>query len=303
MYNDLGLIAPLRLTDAAQRWYYALEPSWQRYVQRDWGSFRLAVSTYFMNQQWLDKMKGRIYRMRYRQRGHESETPSDYFHRKLRLIQLVFDLTPSEIIMEIMNGAPQYWKVLIDTQRITTIRDLQDYIQFHQENLMRNPETQTHELERRIKALESKSSNRSSRFARTNEAEAETNFVKKRTPFKRKPLVGAHAKFSNYQYPRNDKIVSQGKTPGQKGARPCRHCGSPNHWDSDHKPLNREDRNSRTFLSTLDDESLEAYFAYEECYNNDSEIDDNNTNQLPTIEEEEEPTQFSEQEDFQTPSV
>jgi len=53
--------------------------------------------------------------MRYRQKGHENEFPTDYFYHKRRAIEEVFTLTPSETIMEIMNGAPHYWKVLIDT--------------------------------------------------------------------------------------------------------------------------------------------------------------------------------------------
>ena len=66
--------------------------------------------------------------------------------------------TPSETIMEIMNGAPKYWSILIDTSRINTLSDLQYHIKYHEETLMRNPNMQTHELERHIKALEARSS-------------------------------------------------------------------------------------------------------------------------------------------------
>ena len=232
IYYDLGQIAPLRLTDAAERWFHVLEPQMQNYAQESWGNLKIAISTYFMNQQWFDRMKTRVLRMRYRQKGQESETPSDYFHCKLRMILEVFDLTVSETIMEIMNGAPQYWKVLIDTSRIITITGLQSYIKYHEESLMRNPDTQTQDLERRLKALESRPTNRSTKTAQTYETEVESNFVKKR-PIK-KTFVGAHAKFSDYQYPKNDKVVSKGQTPKDKGARACRHCGSLNHWDFDH---------------------------------------------------------------------
>jgi len=53
--------------------------------------------------------------MRYRQKGHENEFPTDYFYHKRRAIEEVFTLMPSKTIMEIMNGMPHYWKVLIDT--------------------------------------------------------------------------------------------------------------------------------------------------------------------------------------------
>ena len=109
-----------------------------------------------MNQQWFDRMKAHILRMCYRQKGYKQEMPSNYFHCKLRMIQDVFVQTPSETIMEIMNGAPRYWLILIDTSRINTIPDLQYYIKYHEEQLVRNPETQTQDIEKQLKALETR---------------------------------------------------------------------------------------------------------------------------------------------------
>ena len=159
---------------------------------------------------------------------------------------------------------------------------------------MHNPETQTYEFEKCIKALESRSNNRSSRHAHANEAEAETNFIKKKG-FKKKQ-TGAHAKFSSYQYPKNDSVVSKGKTPEQKGARPCRHCGSSKHWDFDHPFKGKDDRKARAFLADLDTESLEAYVAYENCFLEPDSDDD--TNPTSPTDEQEDPTTFSEDEDF-----
>lgn len=156
VYNDLGLIAPLRLTDAAKRWFNALDPPQQRCAQQNWGSFKLAVSAYFMNPQWFSRMTARTLLMRYRQKGHEQELPSDYFHRKVRMIKAVFVQTPSETVMEIMNSAPPHWSILIDTSRINTIAELQYSIKYHEEQLVRDPETQRHDLKKRIKAVESR---------------------------------------------------------------------------------------------------------------------------------------------------
>jgi len=268
----------------------------QNYTQESWGNLKIAISTYFMNQQWFDRMKTRVLRMHYRQKGHESETPSNYFHRKLCMILEVFDLTVSETIMEIMNGAPQYWKVLIDTSRIVTITDLQSYIKYHEESLMRNPDTQTQDLERRLKALESRPTNRLTKSAWTYKTEAESNFIKKRLI--KKTFVRAHAKFSNYQYPKNDKVISKGQTPKDKGVQACQHCGSLNHWDFDHPFDGKDDRRAKAFLSVLDTEALEAYVAYENCYLEGLESHDNETTYLSPIEEEENPQDFSEGEDF-----
>jgi len=92
--------------------------------------------------------------------------------------------------------------------------------------------------------------------------------------------------------------VSKGKTLGQKGARPCRHCGSLNHWDFDHPFTGKEDRKARTFIASLDTEALEAYLAYENCFAEESGSDTEQTNNLDTIEEEDDPQDISDDEDF-----
>ena len=101
--------------------------------------------------------------------------------------------------------------------------------------------------------------------------------------------------FSSYPYPKNNRIVSKGKTPGQKGARPCRHCGSDKHWDFDHPFNGKEDRKAKAFLADLDADALEAYVAYESCY---LESDTDEGNPSGSVEEQEDPCGFSEDEDF-----
>jgi len=41
--------------------------------------------------------------MKYQQKDHDQETPTDYFNRKLEVLHLVHDLTDPETIMEIMR--------------------------------------------------------------------------------------------------------------------------------------------------------------------------------------------------------
>ena len=232
----------------------------------------------------FNQMKGKILCTRYHQKGHESETPSNYYHRKLQMIQEVFVQTESETIMEIMNSAPKYWSVTIDTSRINTLSNLQYHIKYHEEALIQNPDTQTHKLERHIKALEERSS----------EPKAEALFAKNKL-FRRK-LVGAHALFSDYQFSKNNKIVSKGKTPGQKGAQPCQHCGSLNHWDFDHPFNGKDDRRAKAFLSSLDSKALKVYVTYKNCYLEDSEPEEKEPADI--IKEGTSPQGFWEDEDF-----
>jgi len=69
-------------------------------------------------------MKEKAIHMKYRQKDHDQETPTDYFNRKLEVLHLVHDLSDPETIMEIMNGAPREWLPFVDTSRMTTIQDL-----------------------------------------------------------------------------------------------------------------------------------------------------------------------------------
>jgi len=295
VFEELGQMIPLRLEGRASQWFFSLPADQQQQFQWDWNTIKFAIAHYFMNHHWLTTMKSKAIRMRYRQKNHETENPTDYFIRKLELLQLVFDLNDAETIMEIMNGVPREWLPYIDTQRMQTVQELQNAIKYHEDTLIR---ITSNDFDRRLKALEG-SSNRSSRF-KGKTYTAETNFVRRkstRKPFKGK-LIGSHPSFAQPTLPKRDDIISKGKTPEQKGARPCRHCGSGKHWDFDH-PLNGKDRKARVFLADLDSEALDAFVAYEQCWAEDDE--ESEADELPDIEEEEEPTEISEDEDFPEP--
>ena len=106
-------------------------------------------------------------------------------------------------------------------------------------------------------------------------------------------LIGAHSSIKP-SHPPADNVVSKGQTPGQKGARPCRHCGSKNHWDYDcphseyHKKKKefntkfqgkkkfkgRFKRRARTNFVGIDPEAFSAFAAYEQAYMEaDEEVD------------------------------
>jgi hypothetical protein len=286
IFDELGRVLPQRLLSRAREWFYAHSRAQQEYIQTSWQTFKVAISTHFMNRHWFEKMKLRTYRMRYRQRGQESETPSDYFHRKLKMLQLLFDNNEAENIMEIMNGAPQFWTLIIDTSRVNTITELQDHIRYHEDQLVKDPIHDQRDLEKRIRALESRGSHRTTRTH-----VAETNFTK----FTKKPKKFVRNKpppFKRYPFPKNDSIVTKdGKTPGQRGKKPCRWCGSLNHWDNEHPVTREEKEKARTFFAELDVEEIEAFFANDQSDSDTGEYD-------LSVEEEQEPTSFSGDEDF-----
>jgi len=147
IYNELGFVVPQRLLGRAATWFHTLPQAHKNYAQTNWTHFKTALTTHFMNQTWTDRMKLKALRVRYHQKSNELETPSDYFHRKLRLMRLLFEFNDSELIMEIMNGAPKFWTTIIDTSRVTTIADLQYIIKYHEESLISDPFGHNHNLD------------------------------------------------------------------------------------------------------------------------------------------------------------
>jgi len=103
------------------------------------------------------------------------------------------------------------------------------------------------------------------------------NFVKRT---KSKKLIGSHPAFSKFKFPRNDKVVSKGKTPKDKGARGCIHCGSLNHWDKDHVFADNEKR-AKVFFTKLDSDAIQAYMEYEQCCASDEDDSSSSASEAP----------------------
>ncbi|KAF8589770.1 hypothetical protein K439DRAFT_1303190, partial [Ramaria rubella] len=109
VFQQLGEIVPLRLCKGAERWFFSLPLAYRQDASKDWQSIREVIGAYYMNRSWLDCQKSRANKASFREAGHSSETPSEYFVRKAELLKLVSKLSDSELIMEVMNGAPAFW--------------------------------------------------------------------------------------------------------------------------------------------------------------------------------------------------
>ncbi|KAJ7600354.1 hypothetical protein C8J56DRAFT_1037962 [Mycena floridula] len=116
VFRQLGRIVPQRLCGAAERWYYSLPVAHRLEAETDWSSIKNLIAGYYMNHKWFDRMKSKANRASYRERGHERETPSEYFIRKNELLSTVYDLDASQIILDVMDGAPANWNTILNTQ-------------------------------------------------------------------------------------------------------------------------------------------------------------------------------------------
>ncbi|KIY61003.1 hypothetical protein CYLTODRAFT_363481 [Cylindrobasidium torrendii FP15055 ss-10] len=197
-----------------------------------------------MNRKWWEKQKKKARNAHYREQGHTNETPAQYFIRKADLLNVAFDLDDSETISEIMSGAPDAWETILNSQLYETPVELQNAMRYHDQTLI------------------SLGNNNFPRLSESTQASfsRESNVATTR-------LVGASTKLPPPQFPRDDaNVTKRGLTPKAKGARPCRHCGSDQHWDNECKYRSKSMRTARTCLAHTDTDLLEAMDEYDQIY-------------------------------------
>ncbi len=257
VFRELGRIVPKRLTDAADKWYYSLPPAYRLNLERDWDSLRQGIADYYMNRKWWERQKERARVCTYQDQGYTTETPSEYYIRKSDLLNTAFDLSDSEIISRVMDGAPSAWNTVLTTQLYKTAVEFQASIRYHEEQLIGlDPKGK-----RPMNSYESRMAKEKRPWIPYNKT-ARTN------------LVGASVGSSLPLFPKDDDTKTRRrKSPTQAGARPCRHCGSGEHWDPECKHHNEGMRKARTRLATTDVEELVAQDEYDELYFDTEEQD------------------------------
>ncbi|KIJ51022.1 hypothetical protein M422DRAFT_158736, partial [Sphaerobolus stellatus SS14] len=151
---------------------------------------------------------------------------------------MVYILTDSEIMMEVMDGAPSSWTTIIDPHRCSDLVDFASALKYHETDLLK------------------------SQVGRN-----ERTYPDNKRPFySRANLIGYSSNLPSPPFPKDDSNISKGKTPEEKGARACRHCGSGKHWDNDCRHARSGARKVRAQFISMTDEDRQAMDEYEELY-------------------------------------
>lgn len=210
IFSQLGIVAPQRFRGNAENWFYSLPEDTRDRIQSDWSTLKEAIRGHYMNRHWLDRQKAKANKARYREGGYSKETPSEYYIRKLELLEFVYDYSDAELITEIMSGAPVIWNTILNPHQFVKVTDLQDTIKYYEETLAQLSDPKERE-------------GRDSQFRpfRPRDKDARANLAKAPT--------------SAPKFPKDDSTISKRKTPEEMGVRPCRHCGSGKHWDNECK--------------------------------------------------------------------
>lgn len=270
-FTQLGMVVPRRLEGSAEIWYWSLPANFRRSVERNWDTLRTAITGYYMNRRWLDKQKTRALRAYYREPPHSKETPSEYYIRKRELLDTVLTLDDSELITEIMEGAPANWNTILTTQLYDTAMEFQTGLRFYEETLMRLDESQrTHRYDNpyRDSRPYAKSEKRSEDMESARNSTKDTGSRTYKPWYaSRTNAVGAFSTMETPKFPKDDTTLTKRKnSPDQVGARPCRHCGSGKHWDYECRHSFKGTRAARVNLATVSEEEHQAEDSYNELY-------------------------------------
>lgn len=271
IHEQLGEFVPTQLKNEAETWYYSLPADYRVQVEENWDTLKDAIGSYYMNRSWLDKQKARANRAHYREPGHTSEKPSDYYIRKSQLLCLVYNLSDSQIIMEVMNNAPSGWTSILTTHLYNTVVEFQAALKFHEDALLRMGTDRNRQEYSTTTSRPSFSPRNNFRMKGSRDAKRAKAYAVGWSPNLEKP-----------RFPRDDKTLTSRKlSPEAAGARPCRHCGSPKYWDFECKYSRSGSKQVRANLATFMDIDLQALEDYEDLFYA-SDLDTNSDDQQPS---------------------
>lgn len=269
--QQLGHLVPRRFTEAAALWFWALPAQYRQDITESWDTLKTAIADYYMNRKWMQAQKHKALHARYREVGHQKETPSEYFIRKKALLEVTHTLDTSELIAYVMEGAPDSWENIISTHLYETEVDFQRAIRHYEHALIKIDQPQTYSSrnygygEHQGRGYKQTGPSQASRHYREGYGQAR-NEPESRT---RTKLVGSYLGMPAPKFPKDDKNVTRkGQTPEAKGARPCRHCGSGKHWDNECKHSFKAMKQARANLGTsaIPEEDQEAQEEYDALY-------------------------------------
>lgn len=125
--NDIAKMVPTRLRGEVRMWFNALDEVAKLWLTTTWRNFATGMLT-FLGEPWQAERTIELNQIRYRQKGHDSESPMEYFVRKLYLIRLVYaPQTEALAIQHLTSGMPLEWSHWISADVLPDVTTLLTY--------------------------------------------------------------------------------------------------------------------------------------------------------------------------------
>ncbi|KAJ7086915.1 hypothetical protein B0H15DRAFT_950426 [Mycena belliarum] len=244
---------------AVQSWYLTLPEEWKIIMRTHFLNYIYVIKTYWLGDEWLNKMHDMYKDMRFRRRGHENELPRQFIQERLMYARILGAAQPGSMaeVRDVMRAAPMPWRTMLQLELIPNTATLQRAVAEREDELILAAKPAAHgigreyfeaEMRKVQRTLQEMRDNRGppSRFqkrsaAGANVAEADdlidlvnpeaaptdavaetyANEVRRQRP----PPVGG------YPYPRDNTRTKLNRPPPS----PCKYCGSEAHWDRECK--------------------------------------------------------------------
>ncbi|KAI0733878.1 hypothetical protein BC629DRAFT_1301793, partial [Irpex lacteus] len=120
----------LRLKEGspARAWYYSLPLSWKTWMKRYHLNFLSMVKTHLLGDRWLEGRNAEYATQRFRQEGHQRETPLEFIQRRILYTRMLIPLRtvggPEEVRL-VMERAPSVWKTILVIESVPSVVELQ----------------------------------------------------------------------------------------------------------------------------------------------------------------------------------
>lgn len=119
-------------------WFGLLEPTWKDYMRQHYTHFLSVIKVYWLGDAWQQDMNLQFDAQRFRQHGHENETPQAYIMCRLlyaRMLTVTDQGGPLEI-HTIMKNAPISWRTILVIGSIPDTTTLIRRVMDHQDALL-----------------------------------------------------------------------------------------------------------------------------------------------------------------------
>jgi hypothetical protein len=126
---QMGSYLWMRLEEgsAARSWYTMLTDEWKTYMRYHVVYYMGVIKTYWLGDRWQQERNMEFQEMRFRMKGKERESPSEYIQKRVLYARLLLANIPGGIdeVYEVLRNAPIAWKNVLQFESIHSTAELQ----------------------------------------------------------------------------------------------------------------------------------------------------------------------------------
>ncbi|KAF9516605.1 hypothetical protein BS47DRAFT_1390654 [Hydnum rufescens UP504] len=248
MREQLAFAATMRFTKHADVWWRSLPNATKIQASQDWDSLKLIMRTRLLGTRWYDKQVTIYDELRFRNRGHEKETPTEWLTRKVRACRVLHPLPdiPDPVfdsleVGTLMEHTPPSWRAYVDVDLCHDTDALFSRVKDQEDALL---------------AISNLSNSRQTEDI-ANEVIRRVHEDLRRSRYRSPAMMASSSSLElSYAYEPSD-VRSK-----RKPIRPCRHCGSKLHYDYDCGSYKKDPKRAKPTTSTRRDVAYrKAYIA------------------------------------------